>query len=164
MTWPISSCASASCGDARVTWQTLGFLREHWPGTLIVKGILDAEDARTAACAGVDSIVVSNHGGRQLDGTPSTIRALPAIVEAVGDRPTVLADGGVRSGLDAAKMLASGAKGVMIGRTWAYALAAEGERGVSRMLSILKAELRIAMALTGTTQASAFDQSALVRR
>ena len=105
--------------DPSVTWKDLDFIRQNWSGPLIIKGILDAEDARAAADLGADGIVVSNHGGRQLDGVPSTARALPAIADAVGDRMTVLADGGVRSGLDVVRMLALGAKGVLLGRAWA---------------------------------------------
>jgi L-lactate dehydrogenase (cytochrome) len=135
--------------DASVTWRDLEWVRGRWSGPIVLKGILDAEDARLAAEAGVDGIVVSNHGGRQLDGVPSTAAALPSIAAAVGDRLTVLADGGVRSGLDVFRMLALGAEGVLIGRAWAYALAAGGEAGVAQMLRLLEAELRVAMALTG---------------
>lgn len=115
--------------DPTVTWNDIAWVRSHWKGPLILKGILDPVDAAQASRVGVDGIVVSNHGERQLDGVPSTTRALPDIVEAVGDRVTVLADGGVRSGLDVVRLLALGAKGVLIGRAWAYALAARGERG-----------------------------------
>ena len=137
--------------DASVTWAVLDFVRAHWKGPIIIKGILDAEDARCAAEAGVDGIIVSNHGGRQLDGVPSVVRALPAIADAVGDRLTVLADGGVRSGLDVVRMLALGAKGVLLGRAWAFALAAAGEAGVRHVLDLIEAEMRVAMALTGIT-------------
>jgi L-lactate dehydrogenase (cytochrome) len=135
--------------DASVTWRDMDWVRQHWKGPLIIKGILDPEDAVEAAEAGADGIVVSNHGGRQLDGVISTVRALPPIAEKVGDRLTVLADGGIRSGLDVVRMLALGAKGVLIGRAWAYALAGGKEAGVRHMLSILRAEMSIAMALTG---------------
>ncbi|MEI4508804.1 FMN-dependent L-lactate dehydrogenase LldD [Sphingopyxis sp. CCNWLW253] len=137
--------------DPGVTWADLDFVRAHWKGPIVVKGILDADDARRAAEAGVDGIIVSNHGGRQLDGVPSVARALPAIADAVGDRLTVLADGGVRSGLDVVRMLALGAKGVLLGRAWAFALAADGERGVRHVLDLIEAEMRVAMALTGAT-------------
>ncbi|UKK85609.1 FMN-dependent L-lactate dehydrogenase LldD [Sphingopyxis sp. BSN-002] len=137
--------------DASVTWADLDFVRAHWNGPIVIKGILDAEDARRAAEAGVDGIIVSNHGGRQLDGVPSVVRALPAIADAVGDRLTVLADGGVRSGLDVVRMLALGAKGVLLGRAWAFALAAAGEAGVRHVLDLIEAEMRVAMALTGMT-------------
>jgi len=138
--------------DASIAWRDLDWIRGHWRGPLVIKGILDPEDARRAAGEGAEGIVVSNHGGRQLDGVPSTARALPAIAEAVGNRTVVLADGGVRSGLDVLKMLALGASGVLIGRAWAYALAARGGAGVTRLLDIFEAELRIGMALTGVTR------------
>ncbi len=136
--------------DPGIRWNDLDFIRSEWKGPLIIKGILDLEDARQAAALGADGIVVSNHGGRQLDGALSSARALPAIAQAVGDRLTVLADGGVRSGLDVLRMLALGARGVMLGRAWAYALGAQGEAGVEKMLSIIASELRTAMGLTGT--------------
>ncbi len=137
--------------DPRVTWADLDFVRAHWKGPIVIKGILDADDARRAAEASVDGIIVSNHGGRQLDGVPSVARALPAIADAVGDRLTLLADGGVRSGLDVVRMLALGARGVLLGRAWAFALAAGGERGVRHVLDLIEAEMRVAMALTGVT-------------
>lgn len=132
-------------------------------GPLIVKGVLDADDARHVADLGADGLVVSNHGGRQLDGVLSGVRALPAIADAVGDRLTVLADGGVRSGLDVARMLALGARGVMLGRAWAYALGAGGEAGVARMLKLMAAELRVAMALGGFTRIDQIDRTALAQ-
>ena len=147
--------------DSSITWRDLDFIRSEWRGPLIIKGILDPEDAREAARLGADGIVVSNHGGRQLDGVLSSARALPAIADAVGDQLTVLADGGIRSGLDVVRMLALGAKGVLLGRAWAYALAAAGEAGVTRMLAIIEAEMRVAMALTGVTRISDIDQSIL---
>jgi len=140
--------------DASVTWADLDFVRQHWKGQLIIKGVLDPEDAVAAADAGADGIVVSNHGGRQLDGVISTVHALPPIVDKVGGRLTVLADGGIRSGLDVVRMLALGAQGVLIGRAWAFALAAGGEAGVQRMLAFMKAEMTIAMALTGCRSVS----------
>ena len=135
--------------DPSVTWQDLGFVRENWDGPIIVKGILDPGDAREAAAAEVDGIVVSNHGGRQLDGVVSTSAALPRIRDAVGDRLVLLADGGVSSGLDVVRLLALGADGVMIGRSWVYALAARGQSGVEHVLELLGKEMRVAMALTG---------------
>ena len=149
--------------DPTVTWRDLDFIREHWDGPLILKGILDADDAREAAALGADGIVVSNHGGRQLDGVPSTAHALPAIADAVGDRLTVLADGGVRSGLDVVRMLALGAKGVLLGRAWAYALAGGGQAGVTHMLALIAAEMRVAMALTGVTRIDQVDGNILAR-
>ncbi|HEU0066669.1 MAG TPA: FMN-dependent L-lactate dehydrogenase LldD [Sphingomonas sp.] len=150
--------------DPTVSWADLDFIRAQWDGPLIIKGILDAEDALAAASLGADGIVVSNHGGRQLDGVPSTARALPPIAAAVGDQLTVLADGGVRSGLDVVRMLALGAKGVLLGRAWAYALAARGEAGVSHMLQLIEAEMRVAMALTSCPSIAAIGPEALVRR
>lgn len=138
--------------DSSIHWRDLDFIRSEWTGPLILKGILDPEDAKAAADVGADGIVVSNHGGRQLDGVLSTARALPPIVDAVGDKLTVLADGGVRSGLDVVRMLALGAKGVLLGRAWAFALAAGGEAGVAKMLRLIEAEMRVAMALTGVTR------------
>jgi L-lactate dehydrogenase (cytochrome) len=130
-------------------------------GTLIIKGLLDPQDARAAADLGASGIVVSNHGGRQLDGVLSSSRALPAIADAVGDRLTVLADSGVRSGLDVVRMLASGAKAVLLGRAWVYALAADGERGVRQLLEIMAKEMRVAMTLTGVSRVSELGRSNL---
>jgi len=135
--------------DPAVSWKDLEAVRAAWDGPLIVKGILDAADARAAAAIAVDGLVVSNHGGRQLDGAPSGARALPAIADAVGDRLTLLADGGVRSGTDIVRMLALGAKGVLLGRAWVYALASGGEAAVRHLLARLEIELRTAMVLTG---------------
>lgn len=149
--------------DPGIHWRDLDFIRSEWSGPLILKGILDPEDAKAAADAGADGIVVSNHGGRQLDGVLSTARALPPIADAVGDRLTVLADGGVRSGLDVVRMLALGAKGVLLGRAWAFALAAGGEAGVAKMLRLIDAEMRVAMALTGVTRVSQISRDNLVR-
>jgi len=147
--------------DPSLTWRDIDWIRSHWKGPLIVKGILDPEDARRAVEIRADGIVVSNHGGRQLDGVLSTARALPAIVDAVGGRLTVLADGGVRSGLDVVRMLALGAQGVLLGRAWAFALAARGGAGVAQLLDIFEAEMRVAMALTGVTSVGQIDRSIL---
>ncbi len=149
--------------DHSVTWKDLDWVREQWKGPLVLKGILDPEDALEAAKLGADGIVVSNHGGRQLDGAPSTAIALPGIADAVGDRLTVLADGGVRSGLDVVKMLGLGAKGVLVGRAWAWALAAGGEAGVRAMLAMIESEMRTAMALTGMRSIGEIDRSVLVK-
>jgi L-lactate dehydrogenase (cytochrome) len=138
--------------DASVTWADIAWIRQRWHGKLVIKGILDAGDARAAVACGADGLVVSNHGGRQLDGVVSTTRALPAIAAAVGDQLTVMADGGIRSGLDVVRMLALGARGVMIGRAWAYALGGRGEAGVRHVLKLMRAEMSIAMALTGVTR------------
>jgi L-lactate dehydrogenase (cytochrome) len=149
--------------DPAVNWRDLEFLRAEWTRPLVVKGILNVEDAKFAAEIGADGIVVSNHGGRQLDGVPSTARALPSIVEAVGDKLAVLADGGVRSGLDVVRMLALGAKTVLLGRVWAFALAGGGEAGVAHMLQLVEAEMRVAMALTGVTSIGAITRDILVQ-
>lgn len=137
--------------DATLTWKDIGWIRENWNGPIVLKGVLDPEDAREALAAGVDGLVVSNHGGRQLDGARSSIAALPGVVDAVDGRMPVLLDGGIRSGLDVLRALASGASACLLGRAWAYALAANGEAGVAKMLSIVRAELQVAMALTGCT-------------
>ena len=145
--------------DPRVTWKDLEWVRKGWHGPLIIKGIMDPDDALMAAKLGADGIVVSNHGGRQLDGVPSTVAVLPRIADAVGDRLTVLADGGVRSGLDVVRMLAAGANGVLLGRAWAFALAAGGQAAVEQMLTILAAEMRVAMALTGVNTIRDIDRT-----
>jgi L-lactate dehydrogenase (cytochrome) len=147
--------------DPSVTWDDIAWVREQWPGQLVVKGVLDPEDARRAADVGVDGLVVSNHGGRQLDAVPSTARALPAVVDAVGDEVEVLADGGVRTGLDVVKMVALGARAVLIGRPWAWAVAARGEAGVRHVLEVMKADIDVALALTGQTSIAGLDRSAL---
>jgi L-lactate dehydrogenase (cytochrome) len=148
--------------DPTVSWKDLAFIREGWDGPLIIKGILDVDDARAAADIGADGIVVSNHGGRQLDGVPATAHALPAIADAVRDRLTVLADSGVRSGLDVVRMLALGAHGVLLGRAWVYALAAAGEAGVTHLLQLIEAEMRVAMALTSCTSIDRITRDTLV--
>jgi len=147
--------------DPSVTWKDLDWIRETWDGPLIIKGILDPDDARSCADLGADGIIVSNHGGRQLDGVLSSARALPPIADAVGDRLTVLADGGVRSGLDVVRMLAMGAKGVLLGRAWAFALAARGEKGVAHVLEIVKKEMSIALALTGATNVGELSRDSI---
>jgi L-lactate dehydrogenase (cytochrome) len=147
--------------DPSVTWKDLEWVRANWSGPLILKGVLDTEDARNVAALGADGLIVSNHGGRQLDGVLSTARALPPIADAVGDRLTVLADGGVRSGLDVIRMLALGAKGVMLGRAWAYALGGAGQAGVAHVLRIIEAEMRVAMVLTGARSVAEIDRSLL---
>lgn len=149
--------------DPSVTWADLEWVRSEWKGPLIVKGVLDPDDARAAVQAGADGIVVSNHGGRQLDGVLSTARALPAIVNAVGGGKTLLVDGGVRSGLDVVRMLALGANAVLLGRAWAYALASRGQAGVAHALQLIEAEMRVAMALTGATRISAVTSDILAR-
>lgn len=135
--------------DRSVTWADLDWVREVWDGPIVVKGILDVEDARDAVKAGAQGLVVSNHGGRQLDGVRSSISALPKIVQAVGSDLEVYMDSGVRSGLDVLKAMALGAKACFVGRAWAYALGAGGEAQVGKMLATLKSELAVAMILTG---------------
>jgi L-lactate dehydrogenase (cytochrome) len=134
--------------DPAIKWSDLAWVRSQWPGPIIIKGILDPEDAREAVRNGADGLIVSNHGGRQLDGALSTARALPVIADAVGSDTVVLADGGVRSGLDVVRLMALGAKGVLLGRAWVYALAARSEAGVSHAIDLITAEMRVAMALT----------------
>ena len=140
----------ASQFDPTLSWRDVEWVRSLWPGKLIVKGILDAGDARDAVDAGADAIVVSNHGGRQLDGAPSSIAALPAIVDAVGARTEVLFDSGVRSGQDVLKAMALGTRGALIGKAFLYGLGAMGERGVTTALELIRKELDVSMALTGT--------------
>jgi L-lactate dehydrogenase (cytochrome) len=149
--------------DPSVTWDDLAWVREHWDGKVVLKGVLDPDDARAAADAGVDGLVVSNHGGRQLDDTPSTVAALPGIVDAVGDRLDVLVDGGIRSGLDVVKCLALGAKACLIGRAWAWAVAAGGQAGVEHVLQVLREEMEVAMSLTGAPSLADLDPEVLLR-
>ncbi|MDY7579080.1 alpha-hydroxy acid oxidase [Herbaspirillum sp. RTI4] len=141
---------TASQFDPTLNWDDIAWIKEQWGGKLILKGILDVEDAKIAATTGADALIVSNHGGRQLDGAMSSIEALPAIVEAVGDQIEVWFDGGIRSGQDVLKAVALGAKGTMIGRAFLYSLGAMGQEGVTRMLQIMQKELDVSMALTGT--------------
>lgn len=148
--------------DPRITWKDLAWVRENWPGKIVLKGILDLDDAREAAAAGVDGIVVSNHGGRQLDGVAASIDALPRIADAVGERLEILLDGGVRSGLDVVKALALGARACMLGRAWGYAVAARGEAGVTHMLSVMRNEMAVAMALCGETDVGQINRDTLV--
>ena len=150
--------------DPSVTWEDVAWVRDNWKGRLVVKGVLDPDDARRAVDAGVDGIVVSNHGGRQLDAVPSTTRVLPEVVDAVGDRVEVLADGGVRTGLDVVKMVALGARAALIGRPWAWAVAARGEAGVRHVLEVMKADIDTALGLTGQTSLATLDRSALYRQ
>lgn len=147
--------------DPGVTWKDLDWVRQNWPGHIVVKGVLDADDARSAAEVGASAVIVSNHGGRQLDGAPSSISVLPRIRDAVGDRLEILMDGGIRSGQDVAKALACGAKAVMLGRPWAYGLAARGEAGVAEVLAILKRELAVTMTLLGVERIDQIGAGAL---
>lgn len=147
--------------DPSVTWDDIAWVREHWKGKLVLKGILDPEDARKAVDSGVDGIVVSNHGGRQLDSVPSVAKVLPAVAEAVDGRTEVLADGGVRDGLDVVKLMAMGAGAVLVGRAWAWAAAADGESGVTKMLSGLKTDIDTALGLIGYRSVNDLDTNAL---
>jgi L-lactate dehydrogenase (cytochrome) len=135
--------------DPGITWQDLQWIRDEWQGKLVIKGILDPGDARDALAFGADGIVVSNHGGRQLDGAPSSAQALPGVAAAVKGQMTIFADGGVRTGTDVFRMLALGADGVLLGRAFVYALAAQGQTGVARLLAIMEKDLRTNMVLTG---------------
>jgi len=148
--------------DPRLSWADVDWVKQQWGGKLILKGIMDVEDAKLAVQHGADAIVVSNHGGRQLDGAPSSIDALPAIVAAVGDKTEVWMDGGIRSGQDVLKAWALGARGTMIGRAMVYGLGAMGEAGVTKALQILHKELDVTMAFCGHTQLGNVDRSILV--
>jgi L-lactate dehydrogenase (cytochrome) len=153
----------ASQFNPAITWTDLEWVRAQWPGKLIVKGILDVEDARVAAGLGIDALVVSNHGGRQLDGAPSTISVLPEIAAAVAGRCETWFDGGVQSGQDMLRALALGASGCLIGKSFLYALGALGGRGVTLALGILRSELELTMALTGCTELRRVDAGILRR-
>lgn len=148
--------------DSTISWRDLEWIREFWEGPMIIKGILDPEDAKDAVQFGADGIVVSNHGGRQLDGVPSTARALPAIAAAVKGQIKILADSGIRSGLDVVRMLALGADCVMLGRAFVYALAAAGEAGVKHLLELIEKEIRVAMVLTGARTIAEINENLLV--
>jgi len=148
--------------DPTLSWKDIEWVKKLWGGKLILKGILDVEDAKIAAAAGVDAIVVSNHGGRQLDGAPSSISALPAIAQAVGSDTEVLFDGGIRTGSDMLRALGLGARACLIGRAYIYGLGAGGKAGVAKAIDILKKELSVAMALTGTTRVSDIGPQVIV--
>jgi L-lactate dehydrogenase (cytochrome) len=148
--------------DPALSWKDVEWIKSIWPGKLILKGILDVDDAKTAVKLGADAIVVSNHGGRQLDGAPSSISALPAIADAVGGDTEVLFDGGIRTGADALRALALGARACLIGRAYIYGLGAAGEAGVAKAIDILEKELSVAMALTGTNRIADIGRHVLV--
>jgi L-lactate dehydrogenase (cytochrome) len=152
---------TASQFDPTLSWEDVAWVRERWPGKLVLKGIMDVEDARIATGTGADALVVSNHGGRQLDGAPSSVAALPAIVDAVGDQIEVHMDGGVRSGQDVFRARALGARGVWIGRAWVYGLGAMGEAGVTRALQLIQRELELTMAFCGRTSIDAVGRDVL---
>ena len=147
--------------DPSVTWRDLEWLRSLWDGPIVLKGILDAHDAREAVANGADAIIVSNHGGRQLDDVTSTVRALPAIADAVGGEIEILMDGGVRSGLDVVKALSLGARACLIGRPWIYAVAARGEQGVRNVIESIRADLMVVLALTGVADVHDLDTTVL---
>ncbi|MDH1251591.1 FMN-dependent L-lactate dehydrogenase LldD [Comamonas thiooxydans] len=149
--------------DPSISWSDLEWIRDFWKGPMLIKGILDPEDARDAVRFGADGIIVSNHGGRQLDGVLSSARALPAIADAVKGQIKILADSGVRNGLDIVRLLALGADCTMIGRAFVYALAAEGEAGVTNLLNLLEKEMRVAMTLTSVKKVSEITGDLLVR-
>ncbi|MCY4125561.1 MAG: L-lactate dehydrogenase, partial [Pseudomonas sp.] len=149
--------------DPSISWRDLEWIREFWDGPMIIKGILDADDARDAVKFGADGIVVSNHGGRQLDGVLSSARALPAIADAVKGDLKILADSGIRSGLDVVRMIALGADTVLIGRAFLYALAVHGQAGVKNLLELFEKEMRVAMVLTGTKSIGEITRDSLVR-
>lgn len=149
--------------DPSICWKDLEWIREFWDGPMIIKGILDPDDARDAVKFGADGIVVSNHGGRQLDGVLSSARALPAIADAVKGDITILADSGVRNGLDVVRMIALGADSVMIGRSYAYALAAQGQAGVENVLDLYKREMKVAMTLTSVNSIKDITEKILIQ-
>ena len=150
--------------DPSVSWKDVEWVKAKWGGPLIIKGILDPDDARAVIDSGANGIVVSNHGGRQLDGVMSSARALPRVADLVAGRVPILADGGVRSGLDVVRMLALGADFVLLGRAWAYALASSGQAGVAHVLKLIDAEMRVAMALTGCTTIGEIGKDTLDER
>lgn len=147
--------------DQTVTWNDIDWLKSIWPGRLAIKGILHPQDAKLAVEHGVDAVIVSNHGGRQLDGAPSAISALPGIVAAIAGRAEVLMDGGIRRGSDVVKAMALGASGCLIGRAGLYGLAAKGEGGVMRVIDILKKEIDVTLALLGQPDITKIDRSAI---
>jgi len=149
--------------DPSLSWDDVREIRKQWGGKIIIKGILDVEDARQAVNVGADAVVVSNHGGRQLDGAPSSIAALPAIVDAIGDKCEVWMDGGIRTGQDVLRAVALGAKGTLIGRAFLYGLGAGGRDGVTKVLEILHKELDLTMALCGRSNLSEVDDTILIR-
>lgn len=150
--------------DPSISWKDLEWVRDRWRGKLLLKGVLDPDDARDAVRLGADGIIVSNHGGRQLDGALPTAQALPGIADAVGDQLTVLADSGVRSGVDVVRMLALGARGVVLGRAYIYALAAGGEKAVAQLLQLFATEIRVAMTLTGARSIEEIGRENLAAR
>ena len=149
--------------DPSISWKDLEWIRDFWDGPMVIKGILDPEDARDAVRFGADGIVVSNHGGRQLDGVLSSARALPAIADAVKGDIAILADSGIRNGLDVVRMIALGADTVLLGRAFLYALATAGQAGVANLLNLIEKEMKVAMTLTGAKSISEITQDSLVQ-
>jgi L-lactate dehydrogenase (cytochrome) len=154
---------SGTAFDPSLNFKDIDWVKSNWKGPVVLKGVLDPDDAREGVACGADGIVVSNHGGRQLDAACSTISALPRIVEAVGDKGAVLMDGGIRSGQDLTRALALGAKACLVGRPWVYAVAARGQAGVTQMIETMRNELRTTMALIGKTSIADIDESVLYR-
>ena len=152
---------TASQFDPALSWKDVEWVRSLWPGKLVLKGILDVDDAKTAAKTGAAALIVSNHGGRQLDGAPSSISALPKIADAVGEEIEVMFDGGIRSGQDVVRALALGARACMIGRAYVYGLGAGGEAGVARAIEIIRKELDFSMAMTGMHSITEIDRHVL---
>jgi L-lactate dehydrogenase (cytochrome) len=147
--------------DPTVTWKDIEFVRDNWDGPIILKGILDPEDARQAAAMQVDGLIVSNHGGRQLDGVLSSVKCLPRIADVVGGQLDIMVDGGITSGLDVVRMLALGAKSVLLGRAWVYALAAKGQIGVEHIIDLIHKEMIVAMTLTGCKSLNDINKSVI---
>jgi L-lactate dehydrogenase (cytochrome) len=150
---------NTALGHTPITWADLRWVRELWPGPIVIKGVLTAEDARRAVDGGAAAVVVSNHGGRQLDGAPASLRALPEVVAAVNGQAEVLMDGGIRRGGDILKAICLGARAVLLGRAYAYGLAAAGEAGVTRVLEIMRADLERSLKLVGCPSPSQLDRS-----
>jgi L-lactate dehydrogenase (cytochrome) len=150
---------NAALAESAVTWADLRWIRDLWKGPIVVKGVLTADDARRSMDEGAAAISVSNHGGRQLDGVPASLRALPEVVKAVNGQIEILMDGGIRRGTDVAKALCMGARGVLCGRAYAYGLAAAGEAGVDRAIQILRTDLERTLRLLGCPSVNALDRS-----
>ena len=149
--------------DPSATWKDIAWLRNNWSGNIIIKGIMDADDAKAAVDAGADGIIVSNHGGRQLDGVSSTIDKLPSIANSVGQHTKVLLDGGIHNGVDVVKAIALGADSVLIGRSWVYAMAAQGEAGVNKLLALYQQEIAATMGLMGVSRIEALNSDVIER-
>jgi L-lactate dehydrogenase (cytochrome) len=150
--------------DASITWDDIRWLRDQWQGTLLIKGVMEADDARKAVDAGADGVIVSNHGGRQLDGIASSISKVADVADAIGDESTVLMDGGVRNGIDVVKALALGADAVLVGRPWIYAMAASGEQGIVNLLDVFQREIATAMALAGVNRIEELSRETIETR